>query len=86
MRRPHLPRAVTANLVLRPLRRECEPLVDPLREQVGVQLKLLAHFVDRGEIDDVQADHDVDRFAVRLVWWLQDLIGRYAGNGLRGVR
>src|SRR6202041_2953975 len=82
LRYPDLPERVVALLVLRPFRRVCEPLVHPSLEHVRVQLKLLADFVDRGEIYDVQADRDVERLAV-LKGRLKDRIGCDARWGWR---
>src|SRR3984885_5173336 len=64
LRYPDLPERVVALLVLRALRSIGEALVHPSLEHVRVELKLLADFVDRREIDDVQADRDVERLAV----------------------
>ena len=85
LRDPDLPERVVAHLVLRPLRTVGEALVHPSLEHIRVDLKLLADFVDRGEIDDVQADRDVERLAV-VRRRLQDRIGRDASRSLRRAR
>src|ERR1019366_10609444 len=64
LRYPDLPHRVVTHLVVRSPRGIGEPRIDPSRKQVPVEPKLLADFVDRGDVDDVQADHDVDRLAV----------------------
>ena len=76
-----MPGRVVSLLVLRPLRAVCEAWVFPSLEQIRVELKLLADFVDRGDIYDMQANHDLERLAI-VRRRLQDRIGRDAGRDL----
>jgi len=66
-------------MVVGTARREGEPRVGPSRKQVRVHIELLVHFIDRGDVQDAQADRDVDRPAV-FTWRMQQRIDRDAAR------